>query len=255
MKSWSNRRRIAGAGRCPYPEGMHFLVLQHLDIEPPALIGELLRNAGHTLHTLRMDRDDPLPDDVMPYAGLIVMGGPQSANDEHLAHIRRELDWLAGCIVQGMPMLGICLGAQLMARAAGGTVSASPVRELGWFPVYPTPAASGDALFSSLPDNGLTVFQWHGETFSLPASATLMATHPEVPAQAFRLGRGQYGMQFHVEVDEQMIGQWIEASPGEREHLGGNGIVALNRATSAHLETMRGHCRTLMRCWLDIFHE
>jgi len=234
---------------------MHFLVLQHLDIEPPALIGEILQNEGHVLHTLRMDLGEALPDDVSAYAGVIIMGGPQSANDEHLVHIRRELVWLAGCIDQGVPMLGICLGAQLMARAVGGTVSASPVRELGWFPVYPTPAASADALFSCLPDNGLTVFQWHGETFSLPDSTMLLATHPEVPAQAFRLGRGQYGLQFHVEVDEQLIGLWIEASDSERAHLGSDGIASLNQASATHMEAMRNHCRTMLRGWLETLPE
>ncbi|MDQ6966783.1 MAG: type 1 glutamine amidotransferase, partial [Mariprofundaceae bacterium] len=162
---------------------MHFLVLQHLDIEPPALIAEVLRQAGHSLHTLHLDDGESLPEDVSAYAGIIIMGGPQSANDEHRPYIQTELHWLARRINESMPMLGICLGSQLMAKAAGANISASPQRELGWFPVFPCEATVGDPLFSNLPESGLTVFQWHGETFSLPDKASQLLTHPEVPAQ------------------------------------------------------------------------
>ncbi len=135
------------------------------------------------------------------------MGGPQSANDNHLPYIRDELSWLEQRLAEGMPMLGICLGAQLMAKAAGGRVTGSPQRELGWYPVYPTADTVSDPLFAAMPESGLTVFQWHGETFSIPDRATLIASHPAVPSQAMRLGRAQYGLQFHVEVDAPLIAQ------------------------------------------------
>lgn len=234
---------------------MNFLILQHLDIEPPALIGEVLREAGHQLHTLNPDRGDALPRDASGYAGIIIMGGPQSANDIHLPHIRDELDWLAGPLEKGTPMLGVCLGSQLMAKAAGGAVSASPKRELGWYRVFPVEQSSGDPLFSDISPSGLTVFQWHGETFSLPESGTLILTHPEVPAQAFRLGKGQYGLQFHVEVDEALIRQWVEAGASERAHLGADGIAALHAATPLHLEPMRAFCRSMVRNWLALLKQ
>ena len=149
-------------------------------------------------------------------------------------------------------MLGICLGAQLIARAAGGSVSSSPLRELGWCPVFPTPASSTDPLFSSLPEAGLSVFQWHGETFSLPDGSSLIATHPDVPSQAFRLGKAQYGVQFHVEVDAPLITQWIANGESERAHLGASGIEELNHATPTHLETMRDFCRQMTHNWLAL---
>lgn len=218
------------------------------------MLADLLRDAGHSLQTLRPDLGEALPDDVSPYAGIIIMGGPQSANDTHLSCIRTELRWLERCIAEGKPMLGICLGAQLMAKAAGGSISKSPKRELGWHPVFPAPQAATDPLFSDIPASGLTVFQWHGETFSLPLLTTLLACHPDVPAQAFRIGKGQYGLQFHVEVNTGLIGQWIEAGDGEREHLGCSGIVALHAATPLHLEAMQDFCRSMMRNWLALLH-
>ncbi|EAU55087.1 type 1 glutamine amidotransferase [Mariprofundus ferrooxydans] len=228
---------------------MNFLVLQHLDIESPALIGDLLREAGHHLHTAHVYAGDTLPANTDHLHGIIIMGGPQSANDTHLSYIRDELLWLQKRIDEGVPMLGICLGAQLMAKAAGGSIMPSPVRELGWFPVYPTAEAAADPLFSALPATELTVFQWHGETFTLPDHATLLATHPDVPAQVFRLGHCQYGMQFHIEVDASIIENWIALGTSECAHLGNSGLNTLRQHTTAYLPDMRSFCRRLVEAW------
>lgn len=231
---------------------MNFLVLQHLDIEPPALIGDLLREAGHHLHTVHVDAGDTLPANTDHLHGIIIMGGPQSANDTHLSYIRGELLWLEKRIGEGVPMLGICLGAQLMAKATGGTIMPSPVRELGWSPIYPTNAASSDLLFSSLPATGLTVFQWHGETFTLPDHATLLATHPGVPAQAFSLGAAQYGLQFHIEVDASIIDTWVAAGSSERNYLGSEGVLTLHHGTSQYLSSMQQYARQMIKRWLAL---
>lgn len=228
---------------------MHFLVLQHLAIEPPALIAETLRSAGHTLTTIHLDQGDELPASTEHIDGVIIMGGPQSANDIHTVYICEELIWLKQAIDEGLPILGICLGAQIMAKAAGAEICSSPVRELGWFPVYQTQASESDPLFSLMQD-GLMVFQWHGETFSLPNSMTLAATHPDVPAQAFRLGKAQYGMQFHIEVTEQIIEDWITAGDSERRHLGDSGISRLRCQTPEYLPNMQDYCRQMVLAWL-----
>jgi len=233
---------------------MRFLIIQHLDIEPPALIGEVLRDAGHELNFVHVSKGEALPQNTHDFAGLIIMGGPQSANDNHLPYIQAELEWLKQRIQEGFPMLGICLGAQLMAKAAGASISASPERELGWYPICSTSHAADDPLFSAMPDGGLIVFQWHGETFSIPDTAALIATHPEVPAQAFRLGRAQYGMQFHFEVDAPLIHQWIEAGVSEQEHLGIEGINKLHEQTPLHLHAMRAHGRKMVLNWLSLLN-
>ncbi len=228
---------------------MHFLILQHLDIEPPALIADVLLAAGHTLATVHLDQGDKLPDSSDHINGAIIMGGPQSANDIQTAYIRKELVWLEKAIKDGMPMLGICLGAQLIAKAAGAEILTSPVRELGWFPVYQTSESETDPLFS-LMQHGLTVFQWHGETFSIPESMILTATHPDVPAQAFRLGHGQYGLQFHVEVKEHIIEDWIKTGDSECQYLGNSGINRLRSQTPKYIKSMQDYCRQMALAWL-----
>jgi len=227
---------------------MNFLVLQHLDIEPPALIGEVLEHAGHRLTTVHLDQGEQLPSTYHDIDGILIMGGPQSANDAS-DYIKAELTWIEGAIKQGIPMLGLCLGAQLMAKAAGAEVFPSPVRELGWFPIYHTIETESDPLFGQMPD-GLAVFQWHGESFSLTDHMTPVAMHPDVPAQAFRLGKAQYGMQFHIEVSEGIVESWITFGASESAHLGAEGISLLHKDTSLYLESMQSYCRKMVNSWL-----
>jgi len=227
---------------------MNFLVLQHLDIEPPAIIGEVLEHAGHRLTTVHLDQGAPLPSSYSGIDGILIMGGPQSANDSS-DYIKAELTWIEGAIDHGIPMLGLCLGAQLMAKASGAEIFPSPVRELGWFPVYHTTVTGDDPLFGAMPD-GLAVFQWHGESFSFTDQMTPVATHPDVPAQAFRLGKAQYGLQFHIEVNEAIIESWIAFGSSESAHLGIEGISLLHKDTSLYLVSMQSYCREMVNSWL-----
>ena len=226
---------------------MNFLVIQHLDIEPPALIAEILEHAGHRLVTVHPDQGETIPD-ASAFDGVIIMGGPQSANDKK-DYILDELIWLKDMIKKEIPMLGICLGAQLMAKACGAEIFPSPVRELGWFPVYHSDKTANDPLFRCMP-NGLLVFQWHGETFSFNNAMTRVATQPDVPAQAFRLGKNQYGLQFHIEINESIIETWIAYGQSEREYLGEEGIRQIKTDTSMHLKAMRNFCKQLLHAWL-----
>ncbi|OIO72165.1 MAG: hypothetical protein AUJ57_06220 [Zetaproteobacteria bacterium CG1_02_53_45] len=228
---------------------MHFLTLQHLDIEPPALIAEAVEDAGHNLTTIRRNQGELLPSSSAGFDGIIIMGGPQSANDE-TADIKAEVEWVKQVLDQGKPVLGICLGAQIMAKAVGAEVSVSPIRELGWHPVYHTTESANDPLLKDMPD-GLAVFQWHGETFSLTEAMTPVATHPDVPAQGFRLNRAQYGLQFHIEVDQTIIETWIAHDESERNHLGIEGIRLLHKDTALYLGAMQHFCRQMVLNWLE----
>jgi len=230
---------------------MRFLVLQHLEIEPPALIGACLRQEGHTLETVHIYKRDTIPDNLANYTGLIVMGGPMSANDD-LPFIEKEINLLRQAITQDFPVLGICLGAQLLAKAAGAAILPSSERELGWYQLLSTPDGKTDALFSSLPVEGLNVFQWHGETFLLPQGAQLLASCPKVPNQAFRLGSCQYGLQFHVEVDASIIHKWIDAGENERTHLGENGIRNILIEIPQYLSAMQSFCDVVCRNWITL---
>ena len=231
---------------------MNFLILQHLEIEPAALIEVVMADAGHAIDTVHIDRGEAVPSQLDGYDGVVVMGGPMSANDTHLSYVVNELTLLGKAVEADFPVLGICLGAQILARAAGAEIVASPVRELGWYPVQRTWESAADPIFRRLPDDGLMVFQWHGETFTLPECATLVATHPAVPHQAFRIGSSQYGLQFHIEVDAKIIDSWMEAGESERAELGEAGLSAIQSATPEHLAAAQLFCREMVAAWLQL---
>lgn len=155
-----------------------------------------------------------LPNAVSPPAldsvsALVFMGGPMSANDE-VPYIRREIQLIQTAIGQNKPVLGICLGAQLIAKALGAKVYRNAVHEIGWYPVSWTEEARRDRLFGGLTQPE-TVFHWHGETFDLPPGAVWLAESEACRNQAFRLGTNIYGLQFHLEVTPEMIGEWCAA--------------------------------------------
>lgn len=230
---------------------MRILVVQQLEIEPPEMIGEVIRERGIEIETVLAGRD-PIPDSPNEYGGIVVMGGPMSANDAHLPYIREEIRLLEQAIAGDIPVLGVCLGAQLLAKAAGAAIEPAEARELGWYRLTPTPEATADPLFTRLPEQGLTVFQWHGETFTLPEGATLLASCENVPHQAFRIGSSQYGLQFHVEIAEETIGKWVDAGESERNHLGEKGIATMQIATPLHLAAMQAFCRRICTAWLNL---
>lgn len=223
------------------------LVLQQLDIEPPALIGDILTKHGHHLD-IRHTQRDTLPESLETYCAMVVMGGPMSANDTHEACIRQQLLLLQQAISIDFPVLGICLGAQLLAKAAGASIIPSPQRELGWYPLSRTADAANDVVFADMPE-GQYVFQWHGESFTLPKGACLLASNTDVPHQAFRLGNNQYGLQYHTEVDATLIQKWIDAGKSERQHLGDTGIARLIAENPLYLESARQWCRTMTNAW------
>ncbi len=159
---------------------------------------------------------DRLPESMDDHAGAVVFGGPMSANDDHEDFIRAELDWIPRVIDSGKPFLGICLGAQLLSRALGATVSTHPegIYEIGYFPVRATGA--GRAVF----DPEMRVFQWHKEGFELPAGAELLAEGDAYPIQAYRYGSNAYAIQFHPEVTEAMNRQWARRGARRRSEPG-----------------------------------
>lgn len=207
------------------------------------MLQRIIVEAGYTLETvLTPDRGVKAPEGE---GGLLIMGGPQSANDTHLPYIRDELNLLQRLIPEGFPVLGICLGAQLMAKALGGEITPAPVAEYGWMPVFPTAIAPMDPAFRSLPTGGLHVFQWHSETFSLPAGTSLLASGDHVPNQAFRFLPGQYGLQFHVEVDEPIIASWLKHAPDQITQE-----RTLLAETRKHLPAAKAFCTAMASTWL-----
>jgi len=144
------------------------------------------------------------PFDGEPYDSLIVLGGPMSANDPEMAPELRLIERGVGA---GVPMLGICLGAQLIAKALGARVHHNDVLEIGWAPVHFTEAARRDPVLGTIPTPS-TLFHWHGETFDLPPGAEWLAWSEKCRHQAYRYGSRIYGLQFHPEVTPEMIEDW-----------------------------------------------
>lgn len=144
--------------------------------------------------------------DANDYSGLVVMGGPQSANDP-LPALAAEIELISHCVQAELPVLGICLGAQLIAKTLGARVYVNATKEIGWEPVFFTDAARRDPVFSGLPSPTI-FFHWHGETFDLPGGAEWLAYSARCRQQAFRYGRNVYGIQFHPEITPEMIADW-----------------------------------------------
>jgi GMP synthase-like glutamine amidotransferase len=201
--------------------GMRVLVFRHVPFESPDLIVPALEARGLKLDYADLFRDPHPPEDWRSAAGLVFMGGPMSVNDD-LPFIKRELAILEEALQSSTPVLGVCMGSQLLARAAGSRVYRNPVKEIGWAPVYWTEAAGQDRLLRGLNEPEM-IFHWHGETFDLPEGAEWLAWSDACRNQAFRLGANAYGLQCHFEVTPETITAWCreDANAGDVRELAG----------------------------------
>ena len=185
---------------------MRVFAFRHVPFEDLGLIRASLEERGISIEYADLFRPGaPVPDTTQA-AGLIFMGGPMSANDD-LPWLRQELQLISRAVERRQPVLGVCLGAQLIAKALGSRVYQNAVKEIGWFEIHLTEAAARDALFAGIGPVE-TVFHWHGETFDLPPGAQWLAYSEACRNQAFRAGANTYGLQFHLEVTPAMIEDW-----------------------------------------------
>ena len=198
------------------------LVCQHVPYEILGTLDPLLRNAGFRIRYVNFGRHPDASPDISRYHGLVVLGGPMNCDQsDRYPHLTTEVELIRQAIEAGKPVLGICLGSQLIARALGARVFKNPVKEIGWYELNPTPDGNDDPLFSNLQPTQ-KIFQWHGDTFEIPDGAVQLASSPDCTNQAFRYGDNVYGLQFHLEVDEPLIGRWLNTpiNVRELEHLG-----------------------------------
>lgn len=184
------------------------MAIQHVPFEGPGLIGELADERGLALEVCHPYLGEPLPS-AAQLQGLIVMGGPMSVSDtaEH-PHLAGELELIACAVADRIPVLGVCLGAQLLAAALGGRVYRGPSQEIGSGEIALTPDGVTDAVIGSSGSDPVPVFHWHGETFDLPDGAVWLARSEIYQNQAFRFGGCAYGFQFHVEVNRELAEGW-----------------------------------------------
>jgi GMP synthase-like glutamine amidotransferase len=218
------------------------LVLQHVAPESPFAVADALDAAGVRIDLRQIFSGEVPPDDLTGVDGLVVMGGPMAAHSDVGFPTRgRELALIAEAVTLGIPTLGICLGAQLVAAATGGGVyPGGRGPEIGWSPVALSNLCGSDRLLGDLPDT-LTVLQWHGDTFDLPAGAVLLASNQCYPNQAFRLGELTWGLQFHVEVTERAVDGFLDAFAADTETIAGgaDGIRADTPGGVANLAAAR----------------
>ena len=181
------------------------LLIMHQAGSDPGRVGEMLRTLGYELDIRIPAIGHQLPNDPSEHHGTVIFGGPMSANDDHEDYILKETQYVERLLQSNTPYLGICLGAQIMARVLGADVNLHPqgLMEIGYYVIEPTDA--GRAYF----DKHLHAYQWHKEGFDVPASCELLAKGDFFENQAFRYGRNAYAIQFHPEVTEAMNRKWL----------------------------------------------
>jgi len=195
---------------------VNLLIVKHVDIEGPGLIEDCLRQDKIPHQTLNLE-SGLHPPKLDNLTHIVILGGPMNVYEEDRYPFLVEEDlFIKEAIQRGKSILGICLGAQLIAKALGAKVFKASVKEIGWYDVSLTRIGSIDPFFSHLPKT-FSVFQWHGDTFEIPHGAILIATSSHVPHQAFRYGDNAYGLQFHLEVTQDIIREWMESYEEEFE--------------------------------------
>lgn len=192
------------------------LALRHVEHEGLGLLEDILKRAELPCRYVDVFREPGFKFLPESCAGLVVLGGPMNVDQtDRYPFLAAETRWIADAIAADVPVLGICLGSQLLAKALGARVYASRVKEIGWYDVELTPAAKTDPLFSGCSPIQ-RVFQWHGDTFDLPRGAVQLARGQDCENQAFRYGDSAYALQFHLEVTPEIVATWL----GEPDNCG-----------------------------------
>ena len=205
------------------------MVVQHVAHEPLGTLLPMLKAAGLRIRHVNFGRHPELEPKLESYNGLIVLGGPMGVYEaDRYSHLKTEMRLIEAALKKNIPVLGLCLGAQLIAHVLGGAVRKAPEWELGWYPLKLTAHGEKDPLLKDF-KSGERVFQMHQDMFETPKDAIHLAATELVPGQAIRYGEKVYGLQFHLEADQAMIRRWLhrpehqanlKASQGKFEQAG-----------------------------------
>jgi GMP synthase (glutamine-hydrolysing) len=230
------------------------LILQHTPIERGGLFEIMLAEREWAVDVRPLFSGTRLPEALKDYGMVLVLGGPMSANDEaDYPFLKEEIPFIRKAMKIGHPVLGICLGAQLMAKALGASVYPGPHKEIGWYWVNQTPSARTDPLFCLL-DPYFLVFQWHGETFDLPVEALCLVGNQNYPTQAFRYGSLAYGLQFHLEITRPMLKTWLSSWAAEIKDAKPQPVTARSILGEAriYLDRLHKQARAIFREFIGL---
>lgn len=197
------------------------VIFRHVRIEGPGYLGDFLTEQGIPWQLICLDQGEALPESVEAYSGMVLMGGPMSVNDD-LPWIQPLLVLIRDAVQRDIPLLGHCLGGQLISKALGAEVSRNPVKEIGWGEVKLAPGDEARKWFGNL--ERFDAFHWHGETFALPQGAVHLLSSQYCRNQAYSIGK-HLAFQCHVEMTADMVKDWCEAGAGELQAEIGNPAV------------------------------
>ena len=227
------------------------IVIQHVPHEGLGIIGEVLTSFGISAEFVRVYCGERVPAELERGTLLIVLGGPMGVYEaERYPFLKDELNLLERAFKKDSPVLGICLGSQLMAKAAGAKVWKGDKKEIGWYDVELTGDGATDGLFLSFPKK-FRVFQWHGDTFDVPPNAKVLASSVDFPNQLIRIGKRAYGIQFHLEVTERMVYEWLKENSEELASLKGVvDVEEIKKETPGAITILNQYGRTVFTRFL-----
>ena len=232
------------------------LVFQHVPYEPLGTLDPLLKESGFRLRYVNFSRQPEAWPALDKYEALIVLGGPMNADQiDSFPNLITEVQIIREAVESDMSVLGICLGAQLLAKALGGAVHRNPAREIGWYDVDLTEDGRRDPVLSAFSERQ-EVFQWHEDGISLPPGAVRLAGSDLSHVQAFRHGEHAYGFQFHLEASQPLIDRWLTV-PDHRAALDEEkGVIdaqAIRERTEEAIEPLETLSRETFSRWIDRF--
>jgi GMP synthase (glutamine-hydrolysing) len=223
-------------------------VLQHSRSGNLGVIAEALESAALAWQYVRVFDGHPVPTDMKGAGGLIVMGGVETVYQlDRYPYLRAEIALIENALEAGRPVLGVCLGSQLLAAALGANVRRAAHKEIGWHPVRLRPEAKNDRLLQGLPEEFVTG-HWHSDIFDLPAGAVALASSELTELQAFRYGDNAWGLLFHAEMTQQIVAAWVsEFGEGlKRAGIDGDEILA---SAPRHLAELGKIANTIFSRW------
>jgi len=206
-------------------------VIQHVKCETLGTIADALKANHITARAIRVFEGQSVPKKMNEASGLVIMGGPMGVYEQdRYPFLQQEIHLIQRALEEDKPMLGICLGSQLLASALGAKVIKGKQKEIGWFPVTLTEAAKSDHLWAGV-EPSFIAYHWHGDIFDLPPVATSLASSELTECQAYRYGPYAYGFLFHMEVTERIIQDMVEGFRDELREVGINGSEIVGKAS------------------------